>query len=217
MSRANPRFRRPNTLLPVPTGNVWRARFFATLESQVCMNTFWYMDGASPGTGSLTIANSLITGLQVTGGLQSKFLAAMSADCVLTAIEVDSPNNPSLIAALAQPLAVGTGVAGHEPTYVGAVLNRQTAIKGQCGRGHITTIGVPTAWVTSSSLTTTTAHAALATQMMAVITQGANTFTPALFSRGTRVSHVAGCALLTGVFLRLLLGTVRRRKVGRGK
>ncbi len=218
MSKANPRFRRNNPSLPVVLNNVWRVRMIGTVEGQLTINTFFYLDTNGPNTGTVTIANSLVTAFMGAGGVEPLYIACMSADWSLQGYTVDSPNNPFLSTVQGTFGAVGGGPNGHEPTTVGVVISRFSAIKGQCGRGHITLPAVPTAWVTASTLTNTTAHTALANKLSADLVQGGNTFTPCIYSRaGSHYQPQKGAAAVEAALVRTTLGTVRRRKLGRGK
>lgn len=218
MSRANPRFRRFNAKLPSPTQNVYRSKVYGQIENQMTISTFWWTDSAALGTASLTHMQNLYNAMVLPAGFLAKYLACLSADFALTEVIIDVPTSPSLAAFTQANTAAGTGPAGHEPSEVAAVIDRYTAFKGQCGRGRVSLPAVPTTWVTASRLTTTTANAAFATQMLAAITSGGDTFTPGLYSHnGSRQQPGAGFAVLSQTVFDTLLGTIRRRKIGRGK
>lgn len=217
MSRKNPRFTRPNNALPAPTGNVWRVRALGIVENQYTINTFWFQDELSPGTGTATVAATLLAGIQAASNLQAKLLAACSIDWNLYQWLIDSPNNPNLNTQATVVSIFAGGPSSHEPTTVATVIARYTNFKGQCGRGHVSIPAVPTVWVTASSVTTFTAYNALAIQMVQQVTNGGHTFTPGLYSKGSKLHQTAGFAPLASVQARTFLGTVRRRKIGRGK
>jgi hypothetical protein len=144
----------------------------------------------------------------------------MSSDWVLNFCVIDCPTSPSLAALTQTVISFGTGTAGHEPTEVAFNINRYTGFKGQCGRGRVLMPAVPTSVVTASKVTTLTAYTAFANQMLAPIAQGGDTFTPGLYSRdGSHAFPGAGYADLTATLTQAssLLGTARRRKIGRGK
>lgn len=217
MSRANPRYRRVNQSLPAATGNVIRYKIICQIESQITISTFWFVDNNAPGSMTSAEQLSIDTALSAVGNLLPKFFACCSADLVGVATEIDSPNNPLLVTYQSPLVGGGTGPAGHEPTYVSATMARVTDFKGQCGRGRLAIPAVPTAWVTASSLTNLTPYNALAAQMVQNVTAGAATLVPSLYSRGSRLFKTVGAAPLNDVAIRPLLGTTRRRKVGRGK
>lgn len=217
MSRANPRYHRTNTVPPPPTGNVWHVKIKGSIEGQMTISNFYYEDTQTPGSGTLAIQQALFNGLTVVGNLVPKYEACLSVDWVANSIIIDSPNNQAL-AAYVQPWSTAAGgPTGHEPTEVAAVILKQTSLKGQCGRGRVELPAVPTAWVGSSQLTTTTAYQALAGQMIAQVVNGGYTFTPGIYSRGTRQVRLPGFTALVSCAVTTLLGTIRRRKIGRGK
>lgn len=218
MSRANPRYRRNNLALPPLTGNVYRVRIFGSIEGQLTISTFYYQDSNAAGTATVTHANNLHTAFVAAGNVGLTYLACCSVDWSSTYVWIDSPNTPSLAP---QPYVfsnTGGGSAGHEPTEVAAVLTRGSASRGQCGRGRVSVPAVPTNVVTASRITGLTAYNALANSMLAVIASGGDTFTPVIFSKnGSRVHSFQGASQVTIVTPLGLLGTVRRRKIGRGK
>lgn len=218
MSRANPRFRRNNPKLPLPVGNVYRVKLLGQLENQLTINTFYYMDDQALATATETSIANLGVAISAAGALIPKYAACMSVDWTLTGYIIDVPTSPSLAAVVTNQLTVGSGPAGHEPTEVAAVITRQSAVKGQCGRGHVSLPAIPTSWVTASRLTTTTAHTAMATEMKSVYSFGGVQYAPAIFSRnGSHFQNGLGAAFQISTALNTLLGTVRRRKIGRGK
>jgi len=218
MSRANPRFRRQNQKLPVPTSNVYRVRLLGSFENQLTSNSFYFFDGNPFASTTLTNLQNLSTAIGAAGSLIPKYVAAISVDWHLTGYIIDSPTSPSLAALNVQQITVGGGPAGHEPTEVAAPFIRYSSVKGQCGRGRFSLPAVPTSWVTGSNTTTNTAYFALATEVLVNLTAGADTFHPCIFSRnGSRAFPGLGVSALTACTYSTLLGTIRRRKVGRGK
>jgi hypothetical protein len=218
MSKANPRFRRNNSALYFVNGNIWRVRIIGAIENQLTVSSFYYIDELGPGTATLAVGVALSIAFQGASAVFTKYCAAVSGDWLSSLVLVDSPTNPTLATIQNIDVAVGTGPAGHEPTVVGAVVAKLTAVKGQCGRGHITTPAVPTAWVTGSNLSNQTAHTNLANAMVAPLTGSGHTFTPCLYSpKGSHANPIKGYAPLTNCLVRTTLGTVRRRKLGRGK
>lgn len=215
MSRAHPRFTRVNPPLPAPASNLYRIAIIGNIENQLTINTFYYLDART--IGSLVNFTALGTAFQT--GIDALFKAAVSADWSQVGFKIDSPNNP-----LVQPLiyfqaAFGGGPAGHEPTTVSGTIIRYTNTKGQSGRGRLALPAVPSVWVTSSTITATAGSAAyvnFANGLTATLAVSADTLTPALMSRPPK-TKILGAAQLTNAVAKLLLGTTRRRKIGRGK
>lgn len=219
MSRANPRFRRSNQRLSTPVNNVYRVKMVGSIEGQLTINVLYYTDQNGVATANPTHQSNLFAALSLANGVNAKYAACMSSDWTFTQVVIDCPTSPSLAPYLVVGGTAGTGPSGHEPTEVAFPLIKYTAVKGQCGRGRISFPAVPTTWVTASKVSNTTAHTAFGNIAIAVIAGGGDTFTPVLYSRnGSRAFPGAGVAPLIGVYsLNSLLGTVRRRKIGRGK
>lgn len=220
MSRANPRFRRSNIKLPTPVNNVYRVRVLGKIENQLTVSSFFYRDARVSQTATTAFLTDLGTGFIAPGGMLAKYAAACSSDWSVSAIIIDCANLTTLSPLFAAQTGNGGGPATHMPTEVSMPLIRRTAVKGQCGRGRISTPAVPLSWVTASVLSNTAAHTALATQMLSTITQGGEDYTPCLYSRnGSKFAPGQGVADLISVDLPagVLVGTTRRRKLNRGR
>lgn len=221
MSRANPRFHRTNPTLPALTGNVVMLTLFGTVENQLTLNILYYED--QTGTvGSITNLNSFIGSWTVPN--QASLLAVSSSDWSLTQYKAQYVNLPAIIpqystTGLPQP---GTGPATHEPTTVAALISKFSQVKGQSGRGRYYIPAIPTAWVTASSINPTfiTNYNTYAGKLVNQITSGGITYTPGIFSRRgfNKVTGTGGgFSPMSNAIAKTLLGTVRRRRIGRGK
>jgi hypothetical protein len=218
MSRKNPRFRRANPA-PPPLGglNLYQLQVFGSIEGQMTLNNFYYMDAGTAPVGNQEL-DLLATWIAAN---QGAFLAAISSDWTLTGYKVQMlnlPNRAPYFAPQAPPVAA-TGPAGHEPTTVAVVCWRYTALKGQSGRGRFYMPAVPTTWVTSSTVTAAGGIAAYNAAALIADTAitGNRVYVAALANRIR-----AGVAAITGQPVqhsgfRPLLGTIRRRRIGRGK
>lgn len=219
MSRANPRFRRTNVPLPVPAGNVFRVRIVGSIESQLTVTTFYYMDGRTPGSALTSHCTDLDTALRVASHLYAKYVGACSNEWVGTSVLIDSPNNPNLATQTFASPGTPSGGPGHEPTTVSAVITKYTGFKGQAGRGRVYVPAVPTGFVGSSTITNLNVWSILASQMLVSETAGGQTYAPVVFSKGLRTQNpkVTGAAGIINCVARTLLGNTRRRRIGRGK
>jgi hypothetical protein len=213
MSRANPRFRRNNPPLPAPPANIFQVAALGTVEGQMTVNTFYYWDS---GEALTALSESALEAAWV-GTYQTPYVACMSSDWALTGYRVSCVTTPTRAPLIASVNAAGTGPAGHEPTEIAAVVLRRTLFRGQCGRGRFSLPAVPTSWVTNSRITTFTAYNAFLTATAANLTSGAHTWIPYLVSHGPRTGRALGAAQLVSQQIMSLLGTIRRRKIGRGK
>lgn len=224
MSRANPRFRRNNPPLPAAPANCWQLSVLGYVENQVTVNTFYYRDAGLTLAADLSNEANLRTGFDT--NVIPSFKACISSDWAMTSIVVRCINVPTRAAFVYNynPVVAGTGAATHMPTTTAAVLSRRTAVRGQCGRGRLYIPAPPVtsqAAVNNSYTTATyqTTLAALATAMKTAFVQTAMTFTPGLASKGPRTQNprVSGFADLTNVIVVPVYGTIRRRRIGRGK
>jgi hypothetical protein len=220
MSRAVPRFRRQNPPLPPPAANLFQVQLIGVLEGQLTINNFYYWD--SGATLSATSEQDLAVAFIGIGNLTT-FLAACSADLVITAIKVQCLTTPTRMPYV-DTIAGGVGAigGGHEPTTVSCVISRYSGIKGQAGRGRVYMPAVPTVWVTGSAVTAgagITAYGNVATMMKVTFTSGGSpTYVPMQVSKRNRTANfVLGASPVLNTDFRPLLGNTRRRRIGRGK
>jgi hypothetical protein len=221
MSRANPRFRRANTPLPAVAQNLYQANIQFSLLSQVCVCTTYWNDGQAAGTGVSPTA--LAAGVNA---LASTWQPVMGNNCFVTGVIVRCLNNPTYVSVsrfLAAPLP-GTVASASDGTIYSPTIIRQTAWRGQAGRGRVSIPGLPASFVTATGEALTaaavTAYTAWGNQwLMGTIVNSGLTFTAYLYSRGlrTQTPKIPGAAQINSFSIRPLVGTVRRRKLGRGK
>lgn len=220
MSRANPRFRRVNAPLPGTIGNaVVQYRLLGLQENQITICTFNYQGPVPAPTN--TQLTALLT--SISGNLLSPFLACVSSDWTVDFEELNVVTTNTINGVFS---TAHTGTSGSRGTpalntEMAVVVLRECVVKGQHGRGRVSLPGVAAADVTRSRITAaalTTAINALQTAMLLTASDGANVWTPCMAQRATTSPRlVIGASPLTGVSHDSLLGTVRRRKIGRGK
>jgi hypothetical protein len=221
MSRANPRYHRINPSLPlVGSGNgVVQYRIIGVIENQMTMNTFYY--SAAVPAPTTTQLNTLLTNIQA--GMFPLYKLCLSADwkCSSEALNVVHRNDILGVQSAANLNVAGGRAAGHMPTEVAQPIIRYTATKGQHGRGRFSLPAISTADVTASAITAAAAVTAIAnfsTECLATFSDGANTWTPCLAQRSTASPKlVIGFAPLTKLIFSPNLGTIRKRKIGRGR
>lgn len=220
MSRKNPRFHRTNSPLPAPTTNIFELIVRGSIEGQITINTFYFADQNATGTFVGSPEADINAGFLAI--LAPTYRACISADWSLTSVKTQCLTTPSrapVTSTAGLPLA-GTGAAGHEPTEVAAVCLRFSGLKGQSGRGRFSLPAVPTGAVLSSNLTAAglAANQAFCNAYNANFVQNAHTYTPMLVSRrGISPNFSYGTAVLVTCTATSLLGTIRRRKIGRGR
>lgn len=220
MSRANPRFHRFNAALPSVTGTgVVEYIIQGSIEGQLTISTFFYQ-AAVPAPTQVQLTN---LGNNLNTAFLSKYLALMAGEWTMTRqlVNVVHVNNIQGIIGTGSAGAAGTGGTLHQPTEVAAIVIRRSAVKGQHGRGRLSLPAVPLNAVSGSSINQTayiTNAGTLATQMLATVSDGTNNWTPVIAQRApTSPRLVIGAAALSAAALNTLLGTVRRRRIGRGK
>jgi len=221
MSRASPRFHRINPSLPAvgSTQGVALYRIWGAIEAQLTINTFMYLAPVNnPTQAQLTTLLTSISSI-----VFSVYKACLSTDWTLTKETLDVVHRVDIngVVSTANVPSAGGRPAGHMPTEVAVVLNRRTAFKGQHGRGRVSLPAISTADVGASSIlgaALPTALNNLRSSMLVGASDGANSWVPCIGQR-TNVSpkFVVGAAILTAVTFDTLLGTIRRRKIGRGK
>lgn len=213
MSKAHPRYTRNNQPLAAAAANLFEVAVIGDLEGQTTINTFYYNDGGATlnSTSEQTLATAFRT------ALMTLYKAACSSDWTWTGVKVSCLTSPARMPVIdVTGAGAGTGPAGHEPSQIGVVIMRLSGVKGQAGRGRVTIPAVPSGWVTGSLLTTGAAHLSLAGGMLATFVSGAVTYTPMVVSRKNKAGPTLGAATVLRTTVGSVLGSVRRRKIGKG-
>lgn len=221
MSRANPRYRRVNAPLPAvgAANGVVMYRIFGTIEGQLTISVFYY----SSAVPAPTLTQLLLLEGNISTQLYLKYRSCLSADwaCTQETLDVVHVNNIVGVVSTTNSGTVGVRPAGHLPTEVALVINRKSSVKGQHGRGRVSLPAISTGDVTASKMTLAAAITAvntLAGGMSPTVTDGTNTYTPCIAQRAiSSPKLVVGFSPITSVVPNFLLGTIRRRKIGRGK
>ena len=222
MSRANPRFRRANQPLPVPTTNVYEAIVMGQVDAQQTRSTLYYTDSVAVGTNVPT--GILALNAAVTAGAAS-WAPITTADWTFQGVITRSITSPTYLSQerlLVSPVP-GTVAGSYIGTVPCATIDRYTAFRGQAGRGRLSSPPVPASFVaTEPSLLNATALPLYQTwataNLLTPITSGGITFTPVLVSRGlrTQTPKVIGAAPLVQCYVNPIIGTCRRRRLDRG-
>jgi hypothetical protein len=221
MSRANPRFRRVNPNLPLvgTTNGVVMYVIQGVIENQMTINTLMY-SSAVPNPTNTQLATLLTN---ISANIISSFKALISADWNITQelLKVVHRNDIATVTLLTHANNIGTRPAGHEPTEVAGVTLKYSGVKGQHGRGRMSTPGVYTGDVTNSQwtgATITTNQGVFNAAALLTASDGSNTWTPCIGQRGSTPPRlIVGFTPIVKFSQPILLGTIRRRKIGRGK
>jgi hypothetical protein len=213
---------RVNIPAPSITGNVARIVVVTSTQSQICNNTFDYMlPGFTAGAGDML---NLITAWRT--ACKTFLLACLSPlTTYLYTLCQDLANGTFVTAQYNEAGGVvGTAGATNLPLEMAAVIERYSLLKGQHGRGHISLPAVPNTFTTPASdpniinATGVTAYSALYAALLLQLTTTGGVWSPAIITRPVPPAVLPSKGVLVaGWTLRTLLGTVRRRKEGRGE
>jgi hypothetical protein len=222
MSRANPRFKRTNAPLPAFVFPIYQVTVSGIIDQQTWLCTMCYLARVAAQTPA-SEANLAASWLTVNN---AAWRACMDGQTSLLTVKVTCVSAPARIPGFAFQFgagSLGTAPAGHLDSEVAAILSKATLTKGQHGRGRLYIPGVPTSFISTltdpnringASLAT---YGTLATSLMAPILDGANSADPGLYTRLPKGQPVTAAQILSAINTRALLGTVRRRRIGRGK
>ncbi len=205
---------------PPVANNLIRITRTSRADGQLCENTFDYVDATVTPISSANL-DACCTNWK--SFVDTTYLACLSPSSEMVSIsaqELHFGTTPTQVQ-LDTPGTVGTAGTSCLPLEVGATLARVTDLKGKHGRGRITMPGVPDTFVTptanSSELNATgvTAYDALGVKLSSVVPISA--ISPVVSTRPVPPSVLIDNAKpVTGYITRIILGTQRRRKVGRG-
>jgi hypothetical protein len=221
MSRTNPRYHRVNAPGNPITNTLGAVRYkiLGVIEGQLTVSDFDYVGPVNlPTQAQLT---TLLTNIK--NAMNSAYRNCISADwvCSYETLDVIHVNTIVGVKDTTNAGFVGLRPAGHEPTEVAQPIIKVGFIKGQHGRGRVSLPAIATGDVTGSKLTNATVLTNIGTFITTMLTSysdGSNTWQPAVTTRSSALPKVAvAYSLLTRAYMSTYLGTVRRRKIGRGK
>lgn len=223
MSRAVPRFRRVNPPLPAITGAVYNVIAEGSGEAGLWLMNFGYMAAsfAQTATSEFNLSQSWGNNFAVL------LRAVLSQVYSLTAIKVvcvSLPTRQPFLNTTNANLGNGTVAVPPLPSVNAAVMSKATGVRGQHGRGRNYFPAVPTNFVVPATDPDRLTVAAVANYMAFVnalnttaIVDGATQVLPAIFTRTLHGLPVATAALVLTMRMSSILGSVRRRRLGRGK
>lgn len=220
MSRANPRYKRINPSGTSVSGlTAVEYLIYGLIEGQLTINVFYYVANSTV----LTNTNLVAALTAMSTNTFAKYKACISVDwtCTKEVLNVVSINTQLGVVSTANAGAAGGRTTPHLPTENAIILIKRSTLKGQHGRGRISLPAVAAADVTGSTITVAaelTALGLLATAMASTLTDGVNQYTPAVAQRSTASPKlVTFYSAITSVTVNPVIGTIRRRRLGRGK
>lgn len=211
---------RNNPPQPAVTGTVIQLAIQFGYQGQTCENIQHWMAGTGPTTPTPTELQSFLSVWQSQN--EANLKACLCSDVTITnyfAADV----NPGMCPTAILPAGVAGTIAGHGyPTFVSAVCRLQTLLKGQRGRGRQYLPGVALSLVTPATdpdhLNSVAVFQTYLTGLLSsVIATGLGTFKLAVCTRPAPPALlVTTGAQVTSAVPDFLLGTTRRRILGRG-
>lgn len=221
MSRANPRYRRLNAPgLPLLAGNaIGRYIIQGTLNNQMTINSLDFF-AAAPSLSTTSLSTLLGA---ISTALFAKYKACLSTDWVCVRELFNIIHRNDIVGALTTLNAGATGTIA-SPSFdseIAITIQKKTILKGQHGRGRMSLPAVPTNAVSESVVNGAALLAnlnAFTAQLTMTASDGVATWTSCVSTRAANPPRLAnGYELILNAQFNTLLGTVRRRKIGRGK
>lgn len=222
MSKAAPRFRRNNPALPVITTPLYEVSAIGAGEAGIFICNFAYLMLA----GGQTSASESNIATSWANNAAAAFRACLSNLYTLTSVKVTCvSNNTRMPFTNTANANLGVGTVGFFPlpsTNAG-IISKQTTVKGQHGRGRNYIPGIPTSFVTPAvapdqlNAGALTAYTSLCVAVGLQVADGGTNGALCVYTRVKNGANVTNAAAVQTIFARPLIGTVRRRRAGRGK
>jgi hypothetical protein len=210
-----------NPMPPPPNLEVFHVALIGAYDSQMTVSNFYYQGDMPAGTAVDDDMTALAAAL-----IRAGSLIPVYADCCVTAwlgqqLRIWSPTNPRLVTMTSSLVPLqGTQPLPGLPTHSAVTIAKQANIRGKHGRGRISVPAVPFADINGSILSNSPRYESLAQTMMAAPTDATHAWSPGILARHKdKVTEevTLGWSHLIETTVRLVLGTCRRRKPGRGK
>jgi hypothetical protein len=221
MSRASPRYHRVNPPLPV-VGNsngVVLYRIKGLLEGQLTITGFMYSAANNNPTQSQLI--NLLAAISTNVFGPYKNCLTQDWTCGIETLDVVHRNDIMGVSSTSNGGVQGGRAAGHPPLETSQILIKYTAFKGQHGRGRASLPPPAVLDLTNSTITAAALIAAINTlisQLAVQASDGTNQWTHSVCTRSTvSPKLVTNFAPVHTIILNHQVGTVRRRRIGRGK
>lgn len=220
MSRANPRYRRFNAPgIAIGTNSTVEYIIKGTAEGQTVISGFsYYVALQFPSPTQLSNALTSISGI-----LKTAYLNCICIDYAMVSetLIVTSSNTTQGVVSTANAGALGARPTPHLPLTNAIIINKASVLKGQHGRGRLSLPCVSEGDTLNSYVSLAAEKNALAILALAMLTQGtdgANAYVPCITTRSPVTPRlVTNYVLMTAARVNFLLGTIRKRKIGRGK
>lgn len=211
---------RVNALPPPITGDCYRLTIFSRAQAQVCMNTFDVMGDAFAASPALNMAAILASWVLA---VETPYRAVLTAQSRVFRYNIQCISSlaPASIDSLVN--LAGTTAGDPLPIEMAAILKKTGALKGQHGRGRVYLPAIPVSFCTAATdpnllnNTGTIAYTALGVAIQAAVVVGGINYIPVVTPRPIPPATVVTLAAEIDIHLPVsLLGTVRRRREGRG-
>lgn len=211
---------RVNAIPPPITGDVYRFSVWTRQQGQVCINSFEVMGDAFAATPA-TNMNSLLTAWVL--GNEALYLLCMTSMATLFRYTLQCISSNAFATIEQAPSKPGTALGSPLPLEMAAIIRKTGPFKGQHGRGRVFMPGIPVSFTTPATnpnllnATGILAYQNLATSIVSPDVVGGITYKSCVSTRPIPPALVVTTAADTPVMTPVaLLGTVRRRREGRG-
>lgn len=223
MSRLHPRFHRVNAPLPViAPQSVLRLSLQGVSEGNATVTVLDYLSSAVP---PLTASYEAAFATSFLAAIMSSFQALVTSTWSAVSVRVADVTRPTRAPSI--NLFPATTVVGAQPfpalpSTDAVVISKITAVKGQHGRGRIFMPNVPVAFTLQPfqpeflTPTALAGYIAFGNLLLNPIISSGITWDLCVSTRSVGAAPVTNAAIVASMIVRTLLGTVRRRRLGRG-
>jgi len=215
---------RVNAIAPVITGDVYRMLLNYKFNGQQMFFGMDYM--ASNSAGNPRVPLAALPGIwwaAVAMPLAAVFAGDVTFEALYAAC-ISRSDIPTIISTALAGTTTGSVVGGSLPSVMAAVMSKGSDLKGQHGRGRlmvgppaasfVNTVGGDPDVLTAPALAF---YATLATALMGPFALPGQTAKPCISTRPLQPdTTVKNAAEVTSIVTQPLLGTIRRRREGRG-
>ena len=211
---------RNNAIPPPITGDVYRLVVWSTSQSQVCMNSYDMMGDAYAASAATNMNALMNAWVLANENLMTQCLTTQTKIFRYTLQCISSNAFASIQMEVNKP---GIAVTAPLPLEMAAIMRKTGPLKGQHGRGRVYMPGVPAAFTTPLTNPNVlnaagiAAYQAYCTSVARANTIGGISYAACVSQRPIGPILVVTNAALTPIMNPVsLLGTVRRRREGRG-
>lgn len=211
---------RVNVLPPPITGDVYRLTIWSRSQGQVCMNVIDYMGGSFAAGPSLPMGALL---LQLVTAIEPKYVACLPVATSVFQYTLACLSSGAPVTLVQTSSAIGTVVGNQLPLEMAAIQKKRSALRGQHGLGRFYMPAVPISFTTPATdpnlvnAAGQTAYNQLNDTLKLTQAVAGIFYDCCITKRPTPPANLVTLAQpISRIDSIALLGTVRRRREGRG-